>query len=347
MKSTLIAITFLFTGTITVFQMCNPTTEATTEVTTDAEQQPPLALQAVSQNRVKEVRDSINNQTQRYYTNLVPDRDKAVSTELGGIIFNSQAMGLNTNASCAGSSCHMPSNNLGPIAKMQGGEGVLFMKDGFVECKFYPKNLGKDIMEINTPMSRGIVFKQLALSKGQARKEEQPSLMFGATVHQIDFEKLNQIDVMEYYVANAFKVSQAEEIHYTQALMDYQEQFEWDETKYVQWLDGKNNYKYIGETVTMLWDKGCMKCHGGAGGISDEFGNVVLNSTGNNPTDTTRVLTRSWFGGNTMPAMYWGGSYATDSRAGDEKHFSQEGITLTDAEMDAWIYFRNQCLNIK
>jgi len=303
-----------------------------------------LRYNHTTKERAREVRDSINLQTERHYTDIIPERDKGVSTELGGIIFSSQAMGLNLNASCAGSSCHMPTNNLGPIAKMQGGEGVLFTNDGFVECKYYPKDIGKDIAPINTPVARGIVFKKTALSKGQALKEEQPSSLFGATAHHIDFNNLNKHRVMQSYVTKAFDVINATEEHYIQAIMDYQESFEWNDTKYVQWLKGENEYKYIDETVVMLWDKGCMKCHKGEGGISDLKGKVVLNSTGKNATVDT-VNTRTWFGGATMPAMFWNASYKTNSKAGEEKHFRQEGITFTDKELEQYRHFRDKCLN--
>lgn len=306
----------------------------------------PLELTVTSE-RVNEVRDSINLQTNRFYTNLIPDRNKEISTELGGIIFNSQAMGINLNASCAGSSCHVPKNNLAPIDKMQGGEGVLFMNDGFVECKYYPIDIGKDIAPLNTPTARGIVFKETALSKGQAKKEEQPGALFGATAHHIDFNKLKEVRLFSSYVHRAFNVLEPKEEHYIQAIMDYQESFEWNDTKYVKWLKGEIDYKYIGETVVMLWDKGCMKCHGGEGGISDFKGSVVLNSSGKNATDTTHVNTRSWFGSSTMPCMYWNCSYETNSEPGSLKHFEQEGMPLTESEYKRFAYFRDQCLNTK
>lgn len=338
MKKAIIIIAAIAIGLCCYFYAQN---ESITKPETQAE--PEALINKPTAQRINEVRDSIKMQTQRYYTNIIPDRDKEVSKELGAIIFGSQSMGITLNASCAGSTCHL-SPNLGPSEKLQGGEGVVFTAEGFVECKYYPRDIGKDIAPLNTPMARGLVFKKTALSKGQALKEEQPTSLFGATAHHIDFNKLNEHRVMQHYVTKAFDIIEAKEEHYVQAVMDHQESFEWDETKYVQWINGYNDYKYIGETVVMLWDKGCMNCHQGEGGVSDMKGKVVLNSTGKNAT-ADMVNTRTWFGGSKMPAMGWNASYKSNSELFEEKHFKQEGMELTDAELTAYRYFRDKCLN--
>lgn len=293
---------------------------------------------------IDDYRDSINAQTKVYYTDLFPDRDKECSEEFGGILYVSNLLSVNGGSTCAGS-CHMPTNNFAPADGIQGSQGLVFKDKGFEVCVYDPKDIAKDIVEINSPTVRGVKYRSKVLSMGQTTKEGQPTVQFGGTAHQIDFRRINAVPMFQYYGEVCYNEPVLTEDHFVQAINDYQNSLE-IYTPYTNWLrTGKSN-RLIRQIVPKLWNMGCMDCHSGEGSVSEKKGKVVLNSTGKNVAGGDMVTVRQWNYSNNRSHWFWNGSYIAESRTGLRKHIYQEtGEVLSDKEINKLNKFFDKICN--
>lgn len=295
---------------------------------------------------IEDIRDSINAQTTVFSSNIIPDRDVECSEEFGAILYTSNLISVNGGSSCSGS-CHMPSNNFAPDKGLQGSQGVVFKDKGWEVCIYDPKDIAKDMPAINSPTVRGVKYRKAVLSKGQATKEEQPTVPFGGSAHQIDFNRINEVPMFQYYGEVCYNDTIMTEDHFVQAINDYQNSLE-IYTPYTNWLRTGQSNRLIRQMVPKLWDMGCMDCHSGQGSVSENKGNVVLNSTGKNVTGSDTVTVRQWNYGDNRSHWFWNGSYVAYSRIGLRKHIYQEtGEVLSDKEIDRINKFLKKATNEK
>jgi len=175
------------------------------------------------------------------------------------------------------------------------------------------------------------MYKSKVLHDGKTTKEMQPTVMFGGTAHQIDWELIAETPKFMYYAARCYNRLRFTQEVFVQAILDFENSLD-HHTSYQEWLEGGKPDRFIKKAIPIMWHAGCMDCHQGRGGVSELMGPAVINSRGTQITGDS-VMVRPWFYSEGFEYQYWNRSYKSGSKWGYKNHFESCGIQLTDKEI--------------